>query len=183
MIVVGLPRDHLRNKVGDCESPKRLIQQTGGLNAASRFISSIRRCRANWVVLLRGSSRPNRLPRAPVRPCVAQQKHEQPIQRVGLLDRGVAGHCHHSAVNAALWKWRWSSWTRHVMASTASSFMLPLGDSSIALLLSGIVKCWVQRRNLIQSALQLKLFSDWMDVFLCYSIIHLAFLFKLPLSH
>jgi hypothetical protein len=32
-----------------------------------------------------GGSRPNRLPRAPVKPCVAQQKHEQPIQRIGLL--------------------------------------------------------------------------------------------------
>lgn len=182
MIVVGLPMEHLRNKADYCDSLKRLIQQRAGLSAAYRFISSVRRCRANWVVLPRGSSRPNRLPRAPVRPCIAQQKHEQSIQRVGLLDRGVATATT-VAVNAALWKWRWSSWTRHVMASTASSFMLPQGDSSSALLLSGIVKCWVQRTNLIKSALKLELFSDWMDACLCYSIIHLAFPFKLSLSH
>jgi hypothetical protein len=182
MITVVLPRDHLRNKADDCESPKRLIQRKTGLGATYRFISSIRRCRANWMVLLRGSSRPNRLPRAPVRPCVAQQKHEQPIQRVGLPDRGVATATTF-AVNAALWKWRWSSWTSHVMASKASSFMLLRGDSSSVLLLSSIVKCWVQRTNLIPSALQHKLFSDWIDLYLCYSIIHLAFPFKLSLSH
>lgn len=166
MIVVGLPMDHVRNKADDCDSLKRLIQQTARLSAAYRFISSIRRCRANWVVLPRGSSRPNLLPRAPVKLCVAQQKHEQPIQRIGLLDRGVATATT-VAVNAALWKWRWSSWTRHIMASTASSFVIPRGDSSRVLFLSGIVKCWVQRTNLIESVLQFKPFSDWMDICLC----------------
>lgn len=43
MIVVGLPMNHVRNKADDCES----LKQTAGLSAAYRFISSIRRCRAN----------------------------------------------------------------------------------------------------------------------------------------
>ena len=124
MILVGLPRGHLRYKAGRLwERRKRLMQQTAALGAAYRFISSIRRCRANWVLLPRGELLVrNGLPRAPVKPCVSQQKHEQPIQRIGLVDRGVATATR-VAVNAAVWEWRWSSRTRHVMASSASPVM------------------------------------------------------------